>query len=323
MKFLILTSKNPYLNLAIEEYLFSETDDEVFMLWQNEPTVVIGKNQNAYAEINMNYVRENNIHIARRITGGGAVYHDFGNINYTFISNNRSNGIDFMYFTKPIIEALEKLNINAKLSGRNDLLVNEKKISGNAQFNKGHRVLHHGTLLFDTNLDVLCEVLKVDEEKIKSKAIKSVRSRVRNLKSLINDEMNSDDFINVISYHIINKYNPTVIEAPDCEKINSLAKRNASNEWLFPKNNFIADYTVIKKKKYDFGLLEMNINMSDEKIIDIKISGDFFGGKDISDIERMLKNSSLSKLDTILSDIDIEEYICGMKKDMFISHVLM
>jgi lipoate-protein ligase A len=323
MKFLILASKNPYLNLAIEEYLFAETDDEIFMLWQNEPTVVIGRNQNAYAEINMNYVKENNIHIARRITGGGAVYHDLGNINYTFIANKESNGIDFVYFTEPILEALKKLNINAKLSGRNDLLVDDKKISGNAQFNKGNRVLHHGTLLFDTNIDVLCQVLKVDEEKIKSKAIKSVRSRVANLKSLLNEEMNSDDFISAISRHIINKYNPTVIETPQCEKIDILAKRNVSNEWLFPKNNFIADYTLVKKKKYNFGLLEMNINMSDEKIMDIKISGDFFGGKDISDIEHILKNTPLSKLNEILSDINIEEYICGMKREVFISHILM
>ena len=322
MKFLILRTKNPYLNLAIEEYIFSETDDDVFMLWQNEPTVVIGKNQNAYAEINMDYVKENNINIARRITGGGAVYHDFGNVNYTFISNNRKNGIDFAYFTKPIIEALKKLDIDAKLSGRNDLLVNEKKISGNAQFNNGNRVLHHGTLLFDTNLDVLTQVLKVDEEKIKSKAIKSVRSRVVNLKALINEKIDSDDFINLISSYIVSKYNPTVIEAPKCEKIDALATRNSSDEWLFPKNNFISNYTLVNKKRYAFGILEMHINMSDKKILDIKISGDFFGGKDISELESILKNTPLSELQNKIINIDIEDYIYGITKEDFINHII-
>ena len=128
MKFLILKTTDPYLNLAIEEYLFEYTSDDIFMLWQNEPTVVIGKNQNVFAEINMNYLRENNIHIARRITGGGAVYHDLGNINYTFISSKRkTNKIDFAYYTTPIINSLKKLGIDAKLSGRNDLLANDKK----------------------------------------------------------------------------------------------------------------------------------------------------------------------------------------------------
>ena len=203
MKLLILKSKDPYLNLAIEEYLFRNTTDDIFMLWQNEPTVVIGKNQNVYAEINREYTKEHNIKIARRITGGGAVYHDLGNVNYTFISSRNKEGIDFKYFTAPIIDALKAIGVNAELSGRNDITVNCKKISGNAQYSTDTRTLHHGTLLFDSDLSVLSSALNVDEEKIRSKAISSTRSRVINIKDLILENYKTDEFIDIIKNHII------------------------------------------------------------------------------------------------------------------------
>ena len=155
MKFLSLLTKNPYYNLAVEEYLFKTSDDSVIMLWQNEPTVVIGKNQNAFAELNLDYVREKGINIARRITGGGAVYHDEGNVNFSFIAkNSETNELDFKSYTEPIIEALSKIGVKAMLSGRNDILVEDRKISGNAQYNADGRVLHHGTLLFSADFSV-------------------------------------------------------------------------------------------------------------------------------------------------------------------------
>ena len=302
--------------------MFSETEDDVFMLWQNEPTIVIGKNQNGYAEINMPYVRENNIHIARRITGGGAVYHDLGNVNYTFITSRNETGIDFEYFTAPIIEALENLGISAILSGRNDLLVDDKKFSGNAQHTRGRRVLHHGTLLFDTDLDVLSLALNVDEEKIKAKAIKSTRSRVINLKSALNCDMTSDDFIDMISDFVIKKYNPEIIEAPENEKIYALAKRNASWEWNFPEKDFVARYEVIKKKKYSFGLVEIHLAMSNEIIKELKIFGDFFGLLDISELEKVLRNTTLSDIESALAKIDVNDYILGMTNNEFCRHIL-
>ena len=199
--------------------MFSSTNDDVFMLWQNEPTVVIGKNQNAFAEINMDYIKKNNIHIARRITGGGAVYHDLGNVNYTFISNQgETAGIDFAYFTAPIIEALGTLGINAVLSGRNDLMIGDKKFSGNAQHTKANRVLHHGTLLFDSELDILSYALNVDEEKIKAKAIKSARSRVTNLRHSLTVDITVEQFIQTIAHFVIDKYNPKII-APDRKSV--------------------------------------------------------------------------------------------------------
>lgn len=321
MKFLILKTHDPYLNLAIEEYFFEHTADDVFMLWQNEPTVVIGKNQNAYAEINMNYVKENGINVSRRITGGGAVYHDFGNVNYTFISTKENNGIDFAYFTKPIIEALGSLGIVATLSGRNDLLIGEKKFSGNAQFTRGKRVLHHGTLLFDSDLEVLTSALNVDEEKIKAKAIKSARSRVANLKDYIPSAVSVNDFIDIIAKFTVNKYSPEIIDAPNNDKVNALALRNSSSEWIYPKKEYLSAYSVVKKKRYPFGTVEMYIEMSNDTVKKISILGDFFGISDISELEALLSGAKISDLKGKLSGINIEDYILGMTDDIFLEHI--
>ena len=321
MKFLILKTHSPYLNLAIEEYFFEHTTDDVFMLWQNEPTVVIGKNQNAYAEINMNYVAEKGINVSRRITGGGAVYHDFGNVNYTFISTKENNGIDFAYFTKPIIEALDSLGIVATLSGRNDLLIGEKKFSGNAQFTRGNRVLHHGTLLFDSDLDVLTSALNVDEEKIKSKAIKSARSRVANLKDYIPSAVSVNDFIDIIAKFTIDKYSPEIIDAPNNDIIDALTLRNSSSEWIYPKKEYLSSYSLVKKKRYPFGTVEMYIDMSNDVLKKISILGDFFGISDISELEALLIETKISDVQEKLSRINIEDYILGMTNEIFLEHI--
>lgn len=322
MKFLILKTTDPYLNLAIEEYLFEYTSDDIFMLWQNEPTVVIGKNQNVFAEINMNYLKENNIHIARRITGGGAVYHDLGNINYTFISSqNQKNKIDFAYYTIPIINSLKKLGIDAKLSGRNDLLANDKKFSGNAQHTKGGRVLHHGTLLFDSDIDVLTNVLNVDEEKIKSKAIKSTRSRVTNLKELISDNFTADEFINHISSFIKATFTPEIISPPMNDTVISLTERNKSENWLFSSSKLVSDYSTRKKIRYPFGIVDIYAEFSNHNINNIKIFGDFFGISDTKELEEIIKGTNIDSIKNKISDIKIENYILGMNNELFLNHI--
>ncbi len=315
MKFLILDTTNPYYNLAVEQFMFEKTQEDVFILWQNEPTVVIGKNQNVNAELDFDYVREHGIHIARRITGGGAVYHDLGNLNYSFISSTEKEGIDFACFTKPIIDALTSLGVKAELTGRNDIEVEGKKISGNAQYTKSGRTLHHGTLLFDTDLTVLSNALHVDEEKIKSKAIRSTHARVTNLKSLI--PINSmEEFIQAITASVILKYSPEIISAPSDPYIDELRARNSSDEWLFPKSAYLSEYTVKRKKKYDFGLVEAEILMSGDIISNIKIYGDFFGMAEISDLEEKIKGKSLAQISSA-SDLDLSMYIAGMSDKEF------
>ena len=310
MKLLILDSHNPYLNLAIEEYLFRYSEDDVFMLWQNEPSVVIGKNQNAYAEINIELLRKHRVNPVRRITGGGAVYHDLGNVNYTFISAKQSEGIDFAYFTAPIIEALHSLGVSATLSGRNDILIEDKKISGNAQYSVNGRVLHHGTLLFDASLDFLSSVLKVDEEKVKARAIKSTRSRVTNIRPYIREDMTVDGFIKKVSDFVIKKYSPEIIAAPVCDKITELMARNASEEWIFPKGEYLSGYSLIRKRKYPFGLVSISLDMNNDVISAVRIHGDFFGTAPIEELESILTGKRLTDISFL--NIEVGDYIFGM-----------
>ena len=318
MKFSFLKTTNPYLNLAIEEYLLKYSDDEYFLLWQNEPTVVIGKNQNAFAEINHEFTKENKIHIARRITGGGAVYHDLGNLNYSFISKKQGTNIDFEYFSRPIIEALKDMGIPAELSGRNDILIENKKISGNAQTHYNDRVLHHGTLLFDSDIDKLSSALNVDETKIKTKAIKSAKSRVTNIKSFLNSDYTVFDFAKKIKFHIFSKYNAAEIEIPKNNTISELEVRNASESWIFPSKDYLSSFSVCAKKRYAFGLVSIMIDMKNDIIYDAKIEGDFFGTKDVAILENTLKNKSVTKIQELISDIQISDFISGMRNIEFL-----
>lgn len=314
----MLQTHDPHLNLAIEEFLLENSDDDVFMLWQNSPTVVIGRNQNAYAEINSGVLRQKGIKLARRITGGGAVYHDLGNLNYTFISSSDGEGINFAPFTAPIIDALDSMGVKATLSGRNDILVGDKKISGNAQRVVGGRVLHHGTILFDSDLTVLSDVLSVDPEKISSKALKSVRSRVTNIRELLSTPMTVGEFAERIAEHIIKSLNAVPSQLPTDPRINELAARNASDEWLYPNRKFISDYTLQRKKRYPFGSVSLSLSMRHDTVVGAEINGDFFGSADLEKLEKMLEGRTLDQLPQIIKNIDIKNYIHEMTADQLI-----
>ena len=195
---LYIKSKNstdPHFNLAMEEYVLKYLNlaEEYLLLWQNEPAIIIGRHQNTLEEVNMDYTRENNIHVVRRLSGGGAVYHDLGNLNFTFIRRAiRSELLDLKSFTQPVIHALKKLGVNAEVSGRNDLTIEGKKFSGNAQYLYKNNILHHGTLLFDSDLSELNKALRVRADKIESKGIKSVRSRVTNIREHIKGDQDTN-----------------------------------------------------------------------------------------------------------------------------------
>lgn len=319
MKLLLLDTKNPYVNLAIEEYLFNTADDEIFMLWQNSPTVVIGKNQNAYAEIDMEVAKQRDVFISRRITGGGAVYHDLGNLNYSFISpNHHGNGLDFAHFTAPIIDALSSMGISASLSGRNDLLAGDRKFSGNAEYSRGGRVLHHGTLLFNSDLSVLSDILRVDEEKLASKAIRSARSRVTNLLPLLPQDLGiqtAEQFRDCIAEHMIKKYSPTIIAPPSNDDVDALVKRNSSAEWIFPTKDLLSLYTLTKKKRFSFGGVEIRFDMKNDTVKDLRISGDFFSLAPISELEELIRGAELSSIPSLIKNTDIGSYIVGMTAD--------
>lgn len=186
---------DPYFSLATEEYLLKNFEEDIFMLWRSEPSIVVGKHQNALAEINHHFVRENDIKIARRLSGGGTVFHDPGNLNFTFIQGvDRIDQVNFKTFTQPIVAELKKLGLDATTSGRNDLLINGKKISGNAEHVFKKRVLHHGTLLFNSQLDRLKQALKVDLSRYQDKAVQSNRSEVCNLADHLQQKLTIEEF---------------------------------------------------------------------------------------------------------------------------------
>ena len=287
MKFLCLETTDPYRNLAIEEYLFLHSEDDVLILWQNEPTVVIGKNQNAYAEIALDVLRSRGVHVARRITGGGAVYHDLGNVNYSLIATGQGD-LDFAYFTAPMIRALESLGVHAELSGRNDLLVDGKKISGSAQHASGNRVLHHGTLLFDSDLEALAAILKVDEEKLRAKSIRSVRSRVTNIRPYLREDCDVHSFIKRLLSYFQATYALEELPMPTGEVLEALCARNRSEEWLFPERELLSHYHLSKKQRYPFGTVEVMLDMQNEILRSVCIQGDFFGTRPIAELEERL-----------------------------------
>lgn len=322
MKLLILETTNPHRNLAIEEYLFLHSDDDVFMLWQNEPTVVIGKNQNAYAEIDFDFVRTNGVHVSRRITGGGAVYHDLGNVNYSFISTKRGKeGLDFAYFTAPMLEALSALGVKAELSGRNDLLVDGKKFSGNAQHAFGDRVLHHGTLLLDSDLDALTSALHVDEEKLRTRAIRSVRSRVTNLRPYLAEYRDAITFMAHIADYVSRAYGAQRIDVPVGEEIENLYRRNCSEAWIFPERELVSRYELVKKRRYPFGTVEIYLDMERETVRDIRIRGDFFGVLPIAQLEDAIRGASLADLEGRLTSCSVGDYIFGMSQALLLEHI--
>jgi len=192
---------DPYFNLAAEEYFFHHFSDDIFMLWQNQQSIIIGKHQNTLSEINYQYVKKNNIAVVRRLSGGGTVYHDTGNLNFTFIQNARKEfPVDFKNFTQPILDVLHKLGVDARHGLKNDLLIGEKKISGNAEHIFKNRILHHGTLLFSSRLKDLNEAIHTNPEKYLDKAVKSRRSTVTNISDHLKQPMSISEF----SQHILN-----------------------------------------------------------------------------------------------------------------------
>jgi lipoate-protein ligase A len=284
-------SHDPYFNLALEEYVISQMPDEYdyFFLWQNEPTIVVGRNQNTIEEINLDFVKERGIKIARRMSGGGAVYHDFGNLNYTFIVRENGHFHDFNFFTRYLIDTLNSLGVPAENSGRNDVSVLGKKICGNAQWKHGKRLLHHGAILFDTDLEVLVKALNVSNEKIISKGIKSVKSRVTNIKEHLIVPLDILDFRNGLSNTILADIENSVIyklSDSDLEAVRKLRDNKYSTwEWNYGSS---PPFNVQNKRSFSWGHVDARTNVKKGLITGLKIYGDFFAGQDVDEFEKLL-----------------------------------
>jgi lipoate---protein ligase len=197
---------DPYFNIAAEEYFLKYLNKEIIMIWRSNPSIIVGKHQNTLAEINLPYVIKNDIPVVRRLSGGGTVFHDPGNINFTFIKTvEKERLVDFEAQVQPVIEFLKNLGVDARFQGKNDLRVNGLKISGNAEHVYRNKVLHHGTLLFDSNLDRLNEAIKSRESRFESKAIKSLRSNVANISSFLRTPLNREEFITALRNYFFSK----------------------------------------------------------------------------------------------------------------------
>ncbi|WP_434796576.1 lipoate--protein ligase [Terrisporobacter vanillatitrophus] len=319
------TNTNAYFNLAMEEYFLKNTTEDIFMLWRNENSIIVGKNQNTLSEINYEYVKENNIKVVRRQSGGGAVFHDLGNINFTFISCNDNSFSDFKRFTIPIIDALENLNIHAEFSGRNDLLINNQKFSGNAQYNYKNKVMHHGTLLFSSEINDLSSALKVKPSKFQGKSVKSVKSRVTNISDHLKKDMTVLEFKSYLMNFINSKDENNhfyELSEEDINEINKLVEEKYNTwQWNFGHS---PKYALNNEIRYPGGNIEFSLNVEKGLINKIKFFGDFFGKKDVTYIEDLLKNVKHNEISikTTLSSIDINDYFLNCDIDILVDGIM-
>jgi lipoate-protein ligase A len=269
-------STKPQYNLALEEYLFlraMEDGTQFFMLWQNEPSIIVGRFQNTLEEINTSFVEEQGIHVVRRNSGGGAVYHDLGNINYSFVMPN-SGDFDFTFFTGPIIRALAALGARAELSGRNDLAIEGKKVSGGAQYRRRGIMLHHGTLLYDADLEVLSLALRPSEDKFQSKAVKSIRSRVGNIKEYLQTPLSVAEFQERLQ-HGIQGLTPLALDDDSLAEVEKLrAEKYSTWEWNYGSS---PRFTERKKMRFPWGGVEAFLVVDAGTVSECSFRGDYFG----------------------------------------------
>ncbi|HEO7128430.1 TPA: lipoate--protein ligase, partial [Streptococcus agalactiae] len=316
--YIVNTSNDPAYNVALEAYAFQKlTDiDEIFILWINEPAIIIGRHQNTIQEINKEFIDKNGIHVVRRLSGGGAVYHDLNNLNYTIISNNTQEGaFDFQTFSKPVIDTLAKLGVKAEFTGRNDLEINGQKFAGNAQAYYKGRMMHHGCLLFDVDMSVLGQALKVSKDKIESKGIKSVRARVTNIVDHLSDKITVQEFSDAILAQVKEEYpemDEYVLSDAELSEIQAMRDNQfATWDWTYGK---APEYTIERGVRYPAGKITTYANVENSTIKSVKIFGDFFGVKPVDDIEKMLEGVRYDYKDVLaaLKTVDTSQYFSRM-----------
>jgi lipoate-protein ligase A len=319
---------DPGINLALEEYCLREIQsDESFLLFYiNEPSIIIGRHQNTIEEINTSYVEEHGIHVVRRISGGGAVYHDLGNLNFSFITNKgASPELDFRSFTEPVVKALAGMGVNAELSGRNDITVDGRKISGNAQYFANRRMFSHGTLLFNSEIDNVVASLKVKPGKIESKGLKSIRSRVANICEFLKDPMTIEEFRLSILTSVFEGAGtiPQVeLTERDWERIHELSARKYRTwEWNYGRS---PEFNIRRSNRFPFGEIDLRIEVDRGLITQFAMYGDFFSLREMDAFENAFIGVpyEASAIRNTLVNVDVQTYLPGMTVDELLAFIL-
>jgi len=321
-------SRDAYFNLAMEEYLLKNSDEEFFLTAINGPSVLLGVNQNAYDEINALYVKQNGLKVVRRITGGGTVFQDEGILNFSFIyKNDGSDLLDFSYVASFIADFLkEKLGIDAKCEGRNDICINGKKFSGQARYFHEDRILYHGTILISTNKKSLVNALKFSDEKNYLRSIIPTNEVITNINEVLTNKIKTEDFWALLINYFQSKFPNNKfyqLSSNEIEKIKELVKTKYSTfEWNYGTR---PDFNYYSALECFSGSIEMFIKLSPDSIIeDIRFFGDFFSMKDVKEIENALKNIKLSKKEImkVLDNFDFDKYFYAIEKENFVNCII-
>lgn len=320
---------DPTLNLALEEYILRSLpdNDDYLLFYINEPSIIIGKNQNTVEEVNADYVESSGLHVVRRLSGGGAVYHDLGNLNFSFIMKDDGKSFhNFKKFTEPVVRALQELGVDAEMTGRNDLQVGERKISGNAQFSTKGKMFSHGTLLFNSEIENVVSALKANAEKYVSKSTKSIRSRVANITEFLKEPMTIEQFRQRLLQSIFEQSAEIPfyeLSEQDWQNIHKLAEeRYRSWEWNYGRS---PSFNVQQKKRIEgVGTFDVRLQVEEGVIVNAAIYGDFFGRGDSNEVAQKLIGIryEASALKQLTADIDLPFYFGPVTKEQWLELIL-
>lgn len=325
LSYLNLMTTDPAHNLAVEQYVFDSLprDRMYFMLWQNDNAIIIGKHQNTLAQINEPYVRQHGIRVVRRLSGGGAVYHDLGNLNFTFIADAADQeSLNFRLFCQPIVRALAAIGVTAEINGRNDITIDGRKFSGNSQYVKNGRVMHHGTILFKSNLDMVNHALQVDPEKVRSKGIQSVRSRVTNVSEYLERDISLAQFRQLLLENMLRE-NPGqeyVLTEEDLAAIERLRQeRYGTWQWNY---GYSPQCTLCKKARIEgCGTVEAYLTVTHGVIEKAEFHGDFFSVKEPEQLAQRLIGCrpEWEAYEKALETLNPADYFVGITRERFLN----